>query len=280
MTNRANRGFTWPELIVVAIIVALLLLLLPSQLFDSRIETRRATCLHNQKQLALSLLNYESSHNCFPGYVNRIEADAETSAIVSSWVPPLFLYLDRDDLFQVWKEGNPVAPVLKVLCCPSQGRESSPTAPESDYVANCGRPGDADTPAHGVFHNHDVDGERVSVSLDYVSQHDGTTYTLLLSENLQAGLWTDTEEADIGMVWHEAAGPMSHINRGKNAGRRRQDIQYARPSSNHPGRVVVSFCDGHQQFLNEDIDYRVYQHLMTPDSNEAAVEGELDPGDF
>ena len=44
----------------------------------------------------------------------------------------------------------------------------------------------------------------------------------------------------------------------------------------HPGGVVVSFCDGHLFFLSEDIDYQVYQHLMTPDSAKAGVPGKLD----
>ena len=65
-----------------------------------------------------------------------------------------------------------------------------------------------------------------------------------------------------------------------NVGDRPQDIRYARPSSHHSGGVVVSFCDGHQQFVSEDIDYRVYQHLMTPDSKAAGVAGELKESDY
>ncbi|HTQ39627.1 MAG TPA: DUF1559 domain-containing protein [Pirellulales bacterium] len=38
----------------------------------------------------------------------------------------------------------------------------------------------------------------------------------------------------------------------------------ARPSSNHPGGVVVVFADGSAKFLREDIDYPVYCLLMTP----------------
>lgn len=37
-----------------------------------------------------------------------------------------------------------------------------------------------------------------------------------------------------------------------------------RPSSEHPGVVVVGFGDGHNQGLSERIDYHVYQQLMTP----------------
>jgi prepilin-type processing-associated H-X9-DG protein len=40
----------------------------------------------------------------------------------------------------------------------------------------------------------------------------------------------------------------------------------ARPSSGHIGGVNAVFADGHTQFLNEDIEYTIYQALMTPDT--------------
>lgn len=40
--------------------------------------------------------------------------------------------------------------------------------------------------------------------------------------------------------------------------------RYARPASAHSGGVNVAFCDGHSDFLRDDIDYMVYQQLMTP----------------
>jgi prepilin-type processing-associated H-X9-DG protein len=41
----------------------------------------------------------------------------------------------------------------------------------------------------------------------------------------------------------------------------------ARPSSGHNGGVNAVFADGHTQFLNEDIEYTIYQALMTPDTS-------------
>ena len=40
----------------------------------------------------------------------------------------------------------------------------------------------------------------------------------------------------------------------------------ARPSSGHNGGVNAVFADGHTQFLNENIEYTIYQALMTPDT--------------
>lgn len=38
-------------------------------------------------------------------------------------------------------------------------------------------------------------------------------------------------------------------------------------NSNHPGIVVVSFCDGSVRILSESIDKRIYTHLITPDGS-------------
>ena len=34
--------------------------------------------------------------------------------------------------------------------------------------------------------------------------------------------------------------------------------------SNHPGGVVVSFCDSHQYFLKSDVEPVIYMQLMCP----------------
>lgn len=45
--------------------------------------------------------------------------------------------------------------------------------------------------------------------------------------------------------------------------------KYARPSSNHPGGVVVTFADGHGEFLSDTIAPEVYQQRMSPNDAEA-----------
>ena len=100
---------------------------------------------------------------------------------------------------------------------------------------------------------------------------DGEANTLLLSENIQAGLSTDTEKADVGMVWWREPAECSLINRCTDVGPRPQDIKYARPSSYHKGVVIASFCDGHVKQLSDDIDYEVYQRLMAPYDRRAGL---------
>jgi len=43
----------------------------------------------------------------------------------------------------------------------------------------------------------------------------------------------------------------------------------ARPSSLHGDVVVVSFADGHTQLMSQEINYQVYQSLMTPDNTKS-----------
>ena len=280
MADRSRTALTWVEVaVLVFVIFFLTALLLPA--LHSRPPSRRAECMNRQRQLSMALLSYESLHGHFPGYVNRVAKDSGGNHIAGSWVVCILPYVGRNDLYSSWQQGDRRKVLLDVMICPSD-----PPRPEDcsdallSYVVNCGRPGDSDTPADGVFLNHNVDSDAVCVSLDYIGKHDGASNTLLLSENIQAGRWSDTSEADLGMVWHQQPESCSRINQFKDVGTRPQHIKYARPSANHPGGVIVSFCDGRQQFLDEGIDYRVYQHLMSPDSRTAGLPGELDENDY
>ena len=286
MNGEDRRSLRWVELIVISLTVLMLLALFVSYRAQSRPGSRRVACMNNQKQLALALLKYESLRGQFPGYRNYINDDVQGSPVIASWVVMVSPELEMYPLWDSWKNPEVLAadkPVItwELLSCPKDvAKRSTANGPLLSYVVNCGKPGDLDTPAEGVFHDHGVETDPVTVSVDYIAQHDGTTYTLLLSENIQAGLWTDTDEASVGMVWRDSPGPCSRINEGKGAGDRPGDLQYARPSSNHPGGVNACFCDGHMMFLSEDVDYAAYQHMMTPDSREAGVSGELDPADL
>ncbi len=213
---------------------------------------------------------------------------------------------------------------LKVLVCPSNapmqtGGGATPLA----YVANCGRldldtdranPRRPDQPHNGVFH-HQFYAERLppnirrtplnyQVKMSASDIHDGTQQTLMLSEHLTEAKWTNNVTVDgipaelkLGFIW-TLASDTTQLGQMKITSTSFDDPNnpvtndgLPRPgnvSSNHPGGVIVTFCDEHTQFLNEDCDYRVYQHLMTPDSDKAwkelgsqhNVAGILTEGDY
>jgi prepilin-type processing-associated H-X9-DG protein len=88
-------------------------------------------------------------------------------------------------------------------------------------------------------------------------------------------------EQQLGMVWvvddnPEAQYPVTDdVTQQERINRRadgvldddipyRPDLpRFARPGSAHSGGVIVVFCDGHTEFLREDIDYVTYQRLLT-----------------
>jgi len=118
---------------------------------------------------------------------------------------------------------------------------------------------------------------QVRVAPDYVSANDGAATTILLSENRDAGVWAGVDynpvdQGQVGIVWMNPPTAQKKINfeagLTNGIGNSAQD---ARPSSSHSGGVVVTFADGHTDFLNEEIDPMVYGRLLSPHGKETFV---------
>ena len=92
------RGFTLVELLVViAIIGSLIGLLLPA-VQSAREAGRRNTCMNNASQLGKAVFLRDNAGKGIPGWRNSISIGDGTSGYVTSWVPTLFPYLERQDL--------------------------------------------------------------------------------------------------------------------------------------------------------------------------------------
>jgi hypothetical protein len=192
------------------------------------------------------------------------------------------------------RRGQPPTRSILELICPSGAGSELPKTPNRCYwIANAGMP-DAPTsgnlppdwPANGVF--LDLFGcgggdDKLATSVAFVEEHDGAESTLLLSENMDAGEWTDDTEAKVGFVWWpEVEGgpqaPAQQILRiNERAGEGDGSIQFARPSSLHRGGVNVVFVSGRQQFLNQQINELVVARLMMSNSREAKFPGTDQP---
>ncbi|NLS92148.1 MAG: DUF1559 domain-containing protein [Planctomycetaceae bacterium] len=265
-----------------------------------------------------------------------------------TWEVVLFPYLELNDLWTKWRtkvatnendltnNGERPAVFIRFLGCPSDVTiDMGQGSTSNSYVVNCGQidssipnpnpdsryNGKPDIAAHGVFFDHSSEiwrakfstpsvDSRETMSLDRLTQLDGSTNTLMLSENVQATDWiprdylntdpalqknrrTPIKEFDCGFIWSPTEAvpeggdptsttPVTHFAINEDLGFKGYDVYHARLSSRHPGVVIASFCDGHTQVLRENIDYSVYQHLMTPDGKNAVppLTGVLDTASF
>ena len=121
-------------------------------------------------------------------------------------------------------------------------------------------------------------------SLSLKEIYDGQSHTLLLTENLHAGglespaqMWGDPDARSCTFVLPikrvSRAGPSYYADPPLDPNFPECVINGARvgnegrspwPSSNHPGGVCASFCDGSTKFVSEDIDLLIYKRIITP----------------
>lgn len=209
------RGFTLVELLVViAIIGSLIGLLLPA-VQSAREAGRRNTCMNNASQLGKAVFLRDNAGLGIPGWRNSISiADGTTTSgstgYVTTWVPTLFPYLERQDLFRLYEAGRITPAIvdgtqLSILICPTSPADGV-TPTKLCYAGNAGRGLTTDTP--GFFKGDGVMYEScgprgVRVTLDAVSAGDGTPTTLLFAEKCGAAqlpdlFWSTLESGGSG----------------------------------------------------------------------------------
>jgi prepilin-type N-terminal cleavage/methylation domain-containing protein/prepilin-type processing-associated H-X9-DG protein len=193
---------------------------------------------------------------------------------------------------------------LRIFICPSDhDARAVADLPALSYSVNAGAPdwydeffignNRGDTPHNGMFINRfEYSIRNLKAPTSRIGKiNDGAGTTILLSENIHksyepyaAGFpprfsWAFGTEQHLGIVWVVNDLPQpgdSYVD--QEAINRADDEVYdntpafdpnvprfARPASNHSRGVNAAFCDAHVEFLREDIDYVVYQQLLTAD---------------
>jgi prepilin-type N-terminal cleavage/methylation domain-containing protein len=157
--------------------------------------------------------------------------------------------------------------------------------------------GGSDSKANGLCHNLVTGFRGQTVKQSSGDIPDGSARTILISENIHkdapglpgapyANTWLRSSallaapdppiaEQYYGMVWvYDSSNPNDPAESGMQERINRDSVKpaaygpagaaYARPASAHPELIIVAFADGHTASVRGDIEYRVYQQLMTP----------------
>lgn len=254
------------------------------------------------------------------------------------WSIMLLPYIEQSPLWDRWSgeffsagDGsidNTYVPSLVSFQCPSDPPDT-PDSPASSYVANAGQAFGDPTRAsptleyapNGMYFDRNRKGSFapfswngsgdgrdtdpplpvLQMSIGYVSSGDGTSNTMMLSENTNAIYYAyppgDTRpdaKHHFGFVWHNEADTSSksdstysysgfpavvfRVNGTKSFDELQVPTGFddtgapsldglfepmAYPSSSHSGVVNVAFCDGSVRFISEQIDTVIYGQLMT-----------------
>ena len=292
---------------VIAIIGILIALLLPA-VQAAREAARRMQCANNLRQCSLALLNYESTHGCFPPgglCYNGL-----------SWNVFILPYLEKKHIYNqfnfgkgAFNDGSDRAGPMKSIhalnqlsdfLCPSAELvyASHPSAtlqnPErktytTHYYGVAGPKGIA--PGGTMYPQEDISHEwggfattgvlrRVmdddkETKLSEIS--DGTSNTFLIGEITKMEWGTNFYGGDgsnwvRGVAWPPTCMGLSaakNITVGINMPSDRfNDMAFY---SEHPGGAQFSKCDGSTSFVNEDCSFRVYKATASMNLGEIEV---------
>jgi len=295
---RASRAaFTLIELLVVIAIIAVLIALLLPAVQQAREAARRSQCINNLKQLGLALHNYHDTHNVFPpgwiGVENNIPHMEGNSGF--AWGAHVLPYVDQGPLYNQLNVNQPchdpafnaaaLNAVLPVFRCPSDPspefwqipEEADPTVflarlPSANYVGNFGTEGPEDLCGAAPYPAAQCRGDGVFQHNSNTRMRDivdGSSNTIFVGEHR-----TDTRAATVaatGFPWHSTW--VGFVPEGAEAAARflgvadhtpnHPDLHMEDYSSWHTGGVHLLFGDGRVRFVNENVDYQLFQGSAT-----------------
>ena len=259
-------AFTLVELLVVIAIIAILAGIIIPAVNAAREAARRAQCLDRMRQIGIALHTYEKANNGLPGYMNQLPAGVRTSPF--SWPTAILAELGESQRYERLIKPTPPGPdltavtALPILLCPSAQKTLQDSPLPLSFVVNCGPALPSPPPSQFcLFVNRSGTSPPSKKKLEDIK--DGTSNTILLTENLQAKDWyASAVIADLGFQWHDGnASTVVRINEDRSGSLG----NHARPSSNHPGIVNMLYADGSAKTMSDDVGLGPYLTAVCPD---------------
>ncbi len=282
-----SSGFSLVELLVVITIIGMLVGLLMPALISARGRARIAQCTNNQKELGLAIIQYEGAKQKLPGYANTVNGTAV------SWIPVLFPYLGRMDLWEGssttdpsgygWRRGSNAGDLVKTrlaqVVCPNGSPSSTSNNYDTplSYVVNVGLTVPADTLLTGasaaVFrYLYSATGNAASYSITLSSIKSSGRRPMISERNCildSSGSnttanrsWSDTSNVTavrLGFIWPGSTTVGQYPLNGTAAVGSYTFSSGYLPAI-HQGVVIVTFCDGHVESLADNTDCSTFDY--------------------
>ena len=235
-----NRSaFTLVELLVVISIIAMLAALLMPAIQAARESARRAQCTSNQRQVALALITYDSTHNVFPALRSPLRPAAyknwswdkptpdATEIAGLTWVGYILPYIEHSTAWAQINSGK-VNEGLYELVIPFMQCKSSGIMPGEhriNYVVNAG-PQNVQSPLDDRFYESPnptgpwtqvrTEPSTILGTREYGNpqrpRKDERKYTLFFDHFVSEGTWLDSLDDGNGYVQCETRSSMSNVS--------------------------------------------------------------------
>ena len=296
-----RSAFTLVELLVVTVIIALLAAILITAVGAAREAARRGQCVSRQRDLAHAMIAYSTANNGLPGYLNQLGATP-----IHSWAVAVMPNIGETKRYEALMRGEQTAQAtasLPALICPSDNpRENS----RLNYVVNCGPSAGTQNITGEIALYFTLFKDRrsnlitpsniISKKVPIEEIPDGVSNTILLSENVNAGVWYHEEwnvfalrnqlpvsDNQLPVSYKDTRSLVAVENLGFVWELRSDFLPNSpavvpRPSSKHPGTVVVAYADGKAEAINDDIAANVWVRLVCPDDAQARLSVVPDEG--